>query len=267
MRLAPDQQCPVQRPPTLRELLLPPPPMLQSSVSMGAGRRLRAGDGWPPHVASEFAPAPPSDELGSASFTDDPDSTLRPGAPSAADVAPVYGGDAPDALPLEPLSESSFWPRAYDPDRDPFLQRLVAAQAGSRRAPVPAPAARGGPGPGANAGPAESAVQMRAWPTAGQSVWAVGADVTEGGWPLGRASGAQRHLQQEEPDVRKRSPPSPPPRLCDFGDPFRMPGQGGCCQACKMAAAKYTHFRDSDLMPMTCCLAIATKPAPPPPAA
>lgn len=62
---------------------------------------------------------------------------------------------------------------------------------------------------------------------------------------------AMRRLRQsEEPDVRrKRAPPPPPARICDAGDPFAKPGTGGCCQACKMAARKYSHFRDSDLDP------------------
>jgi hypothetical protein len=66
------------------------------------------------------------------------------------------------------------------------------------------------------------------------------------------AVGFSRQLKQEEPNAMRRVPP-PPGRLCDYGDPFRMPGQGGCCQACKMAAAKYTDFKDSDLSPGTPC--------------
>jgi hypothetical protein len=55
--------------------------------------------------------------------------------------------------------------------------------------------------------------------------------------------------QAEDPDVRRRGTPPPPSRVCDYGDPFAKPGQGGCCEACKRAAKKYTHFKDSDLDP------------------
>lgn len=73
----------------------------------------------------------------------------------------------------------------------------------------------------------------------------------EGSLTLGEKSEARRRrLAQEEPDVRgRRPPPAPPKRICDYGDPFRMGAQGGCCQVCKMAAAKYSHYKDSDLSP------------------
>eukprot|EP00884_Botryococcus_braunii_P008906 jgi/Botrbrau1/18016/Bobra.0062s0009.2 len=69
---------------------------------------------------------------------------------------------------------------------------------------------------------------------------------------------ASRQLRQAEdvdPRSRKHSPQTQ--RICDQGDPFPKPLQGGCCQACKMAAKKYTHYKDSDLVPAACCLAIS----------
>ena len=43
------------------------------------------------------------------------------------------------------------------------------------------------------------------------------------------------------------APPTPAPYLCSYGDAFSLPKSGGCCQACRMAAKKYSHYRDSDM--------------------
>jgi hypothetical protein len=53
----------------------------------------------------------------------------------------------------------------------------------------------------------------------------------------------------QEPDVRTRTLRVPPPAgpVCSYGDPFRKPESGGCCQACKQANIRYNYFRDSDL--------------------
>jgi hypothetical protein len=62
--------------------------------------------------------------------------------------------------------------------------------------------------------------------------------------------GPRRGLQQQ-PDVRTRTGRAPPPpaSLCSFGDPYRKPGSGGCCQACRLANARYNYYRESDLDP------------------
>ncbi len=73
------------------------------------------------------------------------------------------------------------------------------------------------------------------------------------GLNAGEAMGgaAQRKLRQV-PEVKSRAAKfSPPPArpLCSFGDPYRKPGTGGCCQACRDSNKRYNFYRDSDLDP------------------
>lgn len=55
---------------------------------------------------------------------------------------------------------------------------------------------------------------------------------------------------QEEPDVRRTARAAPPPpkkNICSYGDPFAKAQYGGCCEVCKKAGKKYSHYKDSDL--------------------
>lgn len=93
-----------------------------------------------------------------------------------------------------------------------------------------------------------STEQSRAEGVGARSLWGLCAACMHGSVP-------SRWLQELGSGPRNRTSDgaSPPPRrICDYGDPFRMPTYGGCCEACKKAAKIYTHYKDSDLDPSTC---------------
>lgn len=299
---ADDQQCPNKRPPSLGELLFPPPPLLQSSISMGLGRRLRAGDAWRSGPASTADVASPPVEADTASHTGDPASVPPPEPPLRADVAPPYGelepasltgvsgdmrfpqappsadlaapcvGSAANMAPAQPRADDSDEWRS-DSEPGPELQPLEHFSIDDEHFSIgdehfsidderpsqsdSGPSARRLPlrdAPRASAGCAESGTSGMSGTSsvAEEGAALPGGAIMEGVWPPRWSFVVSRRLQQgEDPDVRNRRPPPPPPRICDYGDPFRMPSQGGCCQACRMAAKKYTHYKDSDLAPST----------------
>eukprot|EP00884_Botryococcus_braunii_P005813 jgi/Botrbrau1/15232/Bobra.0149s0085.1 len=253
-----------------------------SSLTEGPGRKRRpgeppAGDGTPPWggggiaslpgaLSSAWRPGnPPGGDLAPPYVADDimhltagSGDTWPPGPPSDADVAPPYVGDAETArrgprasVSSDRLFDVGFVPAPHPPDSSPAADKW-ALQA-EPEALWPALHASTLLSSSGLEEAATSAVPE-------ESQWLPQAATLQGAWLPGGPAGASRHLQQsEEPDVKKRSPPSPPQRLCDYGDPFRKPQEGGCCEACRLAAQKYTHFKDSDLVAST------TTPRPPTP--
>eukprot|EP00884_Botryococcus_braunii_P010391 jgi/Botrbrau1/19353/Bobra.0500s0001.2 len=229
------QQCPNKKDDLLAGFWSSPPPLMrtQASTYMGGGRRLRAANMWPPKAPSQHEVEPPSTE-----------------------AAKGTGRAAPLKVPLktELLHHDRRPPDARSTAQlDHGLPRLIAA---TPRAPRAAERGRGvevdSVGEDEVSGDAASE---------GVVVREVAREQIVG--PPALVPVALRQLRQtEDIDQRSRTRAPPTQRICDQGDPFPKPLQGGCCQACKMAAMKYTHYRDSDLVPAACCLAIATAPKP-----
>jgi hypothetical protein len=68
---------------------------------------------------------------------------------------------------------------------------------------------------------------------------------------LSENTSTRQLLQLLPPLTRTATPPPPARRRCAYGDAYGKDGAGGCCQVCKKADERYTHYRDHDLDPST----------------
>eukprot|EP00884_Botryococcus_braunii_P008915 jgi/Botrbrau1/18024/Bobra.0062s0016.2 len=222
------QECPNKEKDGLMEYVLE---VTQSSVDSGGGRRLRAAIMWPPMPPLQLGFAPPSPEVAVPTWH----------SPLSSDSLDFDGrrhSAESDHFLLQPLKRAS----------SAILRDNEAASDATRTAGAHAVA------------PQVISLEARIRKFAAGKIVRVQDETTEQSvGPPALVPVALRQLQQAE-DVdqgsRKRAPP--PQRICDQGDPFPKPLHGGCCQACKMAAKKYTHYKESQLVPNACCLAIAT---------